>query len=251
MTQLFFGHLSRFEGLAHTVTTRHGGISQPPFDALNLARHVGDDETLVRANRQLVAKSLLANASELVFMNQIHSNRCLSVHSVPSEPPPCDALISATPGLTLAVMVADCIPLLFFDPEKRVVGVAHAGWKGTLGQIAAQTVERMAREFGSRPESVLAGIGPGIGGLCYEVDEKVAHPWLETLPERFHAPLRKTAKGRWHLDLQQANRMMLIDAGLKAENIETMALCTHCEPALFSYRREGTTGRFAGLIGLR
>lgn len=251
MTLLYFGHLSAQKPLFHAVTTRSGGVSEPPYDALNLAAHVGDDPALVRANRRLIAKALGTEPDRMVFMDQVHGNRVVLIDQPPDQPPACDAMITATPGVSLGVMVADCVPLLFYDPQNCAIGVAHAGWKGTFAQIAANTIEAMQDAFGSRPERLLAGIGPGIGGTCYEVDERVAQPWLEKLPKTFHPPLRESAKGRWLLDLQEANRLMLIEAGVKKENIETMGLCSHCETTLFSYRREQKTGRFAGLIGLR
>lgn len=109
----------------------------------------------------------------------------------------------------------------------------------------------MQQQFGSKPENLQVGIGPGIGGECYEVDDRVAHPWKLNLPAKFHAPLRAMGENRWRLDLPAANRLMLLDAGVAEKRIETMVLCTHCESSLFSYRREKETGRFAGLIGLR
>lgn len=251
MTQLYFGHLSAQTGVAHAITTRHGGLSEPPFDTLNLAYHVGDSDVAVRANRLLAAKALGVDAKGLVFMNQVHGNEVVCISAPPEAPLACDALITDTPGLTLGIMVADCVPLIFYDPQNRAIGVAHAGWKGTLLQIAAQTVHQMAQAFKSRPEKLLVGIGPCIGGDCYEVDEKVADPWQRELPEAFYPALKKHGKDRWRLDLQRANRLMLQETGVPDRQIETMALCTHCEPSLYSYRRDQKTGRFAGLISLR
>ncbi len=223
----------------HAITDRRMG---------NLARHTGDDPRCVSQNRRQLARLFLPKRVPIVWMDQVHGNRVVLVNRLPKRPPACDALITRTPHLALAVMVADCVPILFFDPDRLAVGVAHAGWRGTLASIAAKTVQSMSQAFGSDPASIRVGIGPAIGGECYEVDEAVAAPWREQLGERY---LKQTTADHWHLDLPGANTDQLIAAGVKAENIERINICTHCDERFYSYRRGQERGRFAGVIALK
>ena len=198
------------------------------------------------------------------------------VDSIPAEPSAGDGLITATPGLLLAVQTADCLPVILVDAKRRAVGVFHAGWRGTVKRIVEKGVGEMLRWFGSRPRDLRAAIGPGIQGCCYEVGEEVrtkfesqfaytaslfrevkeSDPVREKYPLLFlnaRAPGHGELPKKIYLDLVEANRRQLLAAGLPAKNIEASPLCTACHPdLLFSYRAEkGKTGRMMGAVGVR
>ena len=163
-----------------------------------------------------------------------------------------DALITDTPGLPLMLCFADCTPIVFLDPEKRAVGIAHGGWKGTVQSIAAKTLARMTEAFGTQPRDVLVGIGPSIGPCCYEVGAEVAARFCAAFPYAEELLLHET-DGHVHLDLWEANRQQLLRSGVPEENIEVAGECTCCRHAwYYSYRADqGKTGRIAALISLR
>jgi hypothetical protein len=211
-----------------------------------------------------------------VTIRQIHSDLIRCVEEIPEEPLTGDGLITATPGLLLAIQTADCLPVILVDAKRRAVGVFHAGWRGTVQRIVEKGVGEMVRCFGSRPRDLKAAIGPGISGCCYEVGEEVrtkfesqfgyaAELFRETKesdPVREKYPLLfLTARAPGHgelppkifLDLVEANRRQLLDAGVLKKNIEASPLCTNCHPELlFSYRREkGKTGRMMAVAGIR
>lgn len=246
--------------VVHAFTTRMGGFSSAPYRSLNMALHVGDDRRSVCFNRALVCRALDIDLTHLVTCRQVHGD---VVRVVQEEDrgsgaleeaglPEADALVTGCSGVPLASFYADCVPLFILDPVRRVVALAHAGWKGTVLRIGGKVVEVMAERFGSRPGDCLAGIGPAIGPCCYEVDELV----VELLRESFagwNKLVHPTGRGKWKLDLWEANRMTLIGAGLKPENITLAGLCTACRTDLFfSYRAEGgRTGRMASLLMLK
>jgi len=230
----------------------------------------------VEENRRRFQKTLGAESMALVAVRQIHSDIIHVIDTAPPQPLRGDALITATPGLLIAVQTADCVPILLADPEYRVVAAVHAGWRGTLKRIAEKTVGRMRMLFGSRPEKILAALGPGIGRCCYEVGPEVAKEFasqFENAREWFDGPYDALASGedpnplpwltmmppghqpeppRVQLDLRAANRAILESAGVAAKNISASDLCTACRTdLLFSHRREKITGRLMAAIGIR
>jgi len=248
---LQFGHLAAEEQLLHGITTRSGGTSAGVLNGLNLSYTVGDEEQNVTANRNLLAAAMEAPPEKLVFPKQTHS---VNIRIVTSgnyhEPiPDTDALVTAETGLALAVMSADCVTVLLYDPEKRVIAAIHAGWKGTVNGIVRNTVELMKNEFGCRPESILAGIGPSICAENYEVGPEVAEQFriaftnAGELLSRFHGD-------KAHADLWKANRTWLLQQGIPETNIETAGICTYNNPGKFFSARyfKNHTGRFAGCI---
>lgn len=260
---LWRGSFSLFpeEGLAHGLSTRLGGVSKPPFAALNMALHVGDCAADVLENRRLFAEALGLYAARIVTPRQVHgeevrlvraSDAGMGASRYDESVPACDALMTAEAGLPLLLCFADCVPLLFFDPVRRVIAAAHAGWKGTVAEIGRKTVQRMAETFGSRPQDILAGIGPSIGACCFEVGEEVTAAFRAAFPE---APglLSHSPEGKRTIDLWAANRLQLEAAGLLPAHIDSADVCTKCNAGLFfSYREEhGTTGRFAAWIALK
>lgn len=243
----------------HGFSTRLGGYSQPPFQSLNLGLHVGDDNESVLKNRRLFCKSLKINWQDLVAAEQVHGD---AVHIVSlqdkgkgaasyvSALSATDALITNLPRLPLSTYYADCVPLFYLDPETPAIGLAHAGWKGTLAKIGAKTLLKMAEVFGSRPDRCLIGIGPSIGPCCYEVDEFILNKFKKHFwpVEQIFYP----TSSKWKLNLQEANKLALLEAGALKENIFISNICTRCRNDLFfSYRaEEGKTGRMAAVIML-
>ncbi len=263
-------------------TGRHGGVSEGPFATLNLAFHVGDEEGAVRRNRETVYRHLNLQPGNVVIAEQVHGaavavvdRRYAGVGALgPPELPNVDALITAVPGLVLGGLFADCVPVYLYDPVRQVIGLIHAGWRGTAAGIAARAVDVMVRTFGTRPEDCLAAMGPAIGPCCYRVGDDVARAFW-SLYGADGCPCLKPAEegrpphgtqgrggprgedssartGRWRLDLLLANRRWLVAAGLRETRIVDSGLCTACRTDLFfSHRRSGgRTGRCGAFIWL-
>ncbi|BDG05924.1 peptidoglycan editing factor PgeF [Anaeromyxobacter oryzae] len=225
----------------HGFTTRRGGVSPPPWDALNLGGSVGDDPVRVAENwRRLEA------ATRLLFarVRQVHGARVvhLDVASVPAEE--ADAVVSTEAGIAACVSVADCVPVLIADPGSGAVCAVHAGWRGTIAGVAAEAVRALARISGAPPGRLLAAIGPSIGPCCYEVSPDLA--------DRFRAALGPVVREgpAPRLDLWASNRRILEAAGVAPERIDSMDRCTACErDTFFSHRRDaGRTGRQMAFI---
>lgn len=231
-------------GLPHGFTTRRGGESQGPFESLNLGGAVGDEPDLVERNWALVRQ---ATGLHFARVRQVHGSRVVHAREAPPAPSPeADAVISDRPGLAACVSVADCVPILLADPRSGAVAAVHAGWRGTLGRVAAQGVDSLAREHGARPGDLLAVIGPAIGPCCYEVSEDLAARFRDEL-----GPAAGNPRGRQsRVDLWMANAVVLRRAGLSRERIEILGRCTACEPdRFFSHRRDiGRTGRMVGFV---
>lgn len=271
--------------LWHAFSTRHGGGTRSYVHAngkgeLNLGFTGDDSRRTVVQNRRLLAEAVCGDpATPLITVKQIHSNVVVRVRRVGAgrtQPAKADGLVTDEPGLLLAIMTADCIPVLVADRRLRAVGAFHAGWRGTVKRIVECGVGRMRLEFGSRPEDLEAAIGPGIGACCYSVGEEVQAAFdsqfgyarelftevYDPDPVRLKYPmlfLNQQAPGHapaWssmHLDLVEANRRQLIDAGLKPERVQRVSGCTNCQnDRFFSYRAEhGRTGRMMAAIGIR
>ena len=275
--------------VVHGFSTRKGGTSRlDGVAALNLGFTQWDSREAVARNRRAFTRAITTTkasakvdprpASEkLVTLRQIHSDVVHVFSKAPVRPPQGDAAICRRSALLLGIQTADCVPILLADPRRRVAGAVHAGWRATLARIVTKTLGRMRLEFGTRPEDVLAALGPAIGPCCYEVGPEVAQafagqfaqaaewfegrferlatgeepnplPWLTMMP-----PGREPPPERVRLDLRAANRWQLLDAGVSPRNIAASALCTGCRSDLFfSYRKEGAgTGRMMSVIGIR
>lgn len=233
----------------HGFTLRGGGVSPAPFASLNLGLSSGDEPANVEANRDTVLAALGVPRGAVCAFHQVHGDRVLD-----GEPTwfteQADAATTDVPGRLLVVSVADCFPLLFYDPAHRAVGAAHCGWRGTVRGLAATVVARMAERYGSRPRDMRVAIGPGIQGACYQVGAEVVEAFRRAgFPERLAAP---DDEGRFRLDLAAANRWALERAGVSPERIWSAGLCTHCSTERFySHRRDaGVTGRHWAFIGL-
>jgi polyphenol oxidase len=300
--------LAKFNWLVHGFSTRLGGASElittrGGKDAcekvLNLGFTDWDKSERVRDNREKFFQAIGAGKMRVVALRQIHSDAVHAIaHVVAHEvhaanqpprgaelsgttssdaPPQGDALITREPGVLLVVQTADCVPILLADPKRRAIAAIHSGWRGTVRRIAAKALGRMQMEFGTKPEDVIAALGPGIGQSCYEVGSEVAAEFQAQFPnarEWFEGPFDQLAGSdndpnwlpwltmkppghappppRVHLDLIAANRAILEEAGIQARNISSSDLCTACRSDLFfSFRKERTTGRMMAAIGIR
>ncbi len=287
----------RFPWLWAGFSTRRQGLSRAwsiPIDddlspgtrrheapgELNLGLNPEEDAETTFANRRLFAEAVTGDAkTPLVALRQIHSKHVVMATGKwkdDGRPPKGDGLLTRQPGLLLAIQTADCIPVLVADKRNRAVAAFHAGWRGTVKRIVEAGIGRMRLEFGSRPEDLVAAIGPGIGACCYAVGEEVVwefesqfayaqelfHEVYDTDPVRRKYPmlfLTQRAPGHspigpsLHLDLAEANRRQLLDAGLRARSIRIVGGCTACQPELFFSHRgsQGHAGRMMGVIGVR
>ena len=245
-------------GLIHGFSTRRGGVSQAPFDSLNLSFEVGDDAQSVRENRRLLFSDLGIGDKPLVKAKQVHQDDILIIDEEMAAKPdfpetvrscPADALITPLRGITLSVSVADCVPLLLFDLRNRIAATVHGGWRSTAASLPAKVVRKMGEIFETRPEDLVAGIGPSIGPCCYEVDEPVISAFANLSPHS-HEWVRERGGGRWHLDLAKANCRQLLEAAVPQGQIFSSRMCTSCrQEFFFSHRRDsGKTGRMMGVI---
>jgi hypothetical protein len=257
---LFFENLLPFENLVHGISTRNGGVSGVPFASLNLGADTGDAIECVVRNYEIFSTALGFNLAGLVSSKQVHGSQLAVIDDAfagrgvfAGEPrlQGYDALITKSPGRTLMVRVADCVPVILFAPERQIAAVVHAGWRGTLAGIAGKAVRKMVQKYHADPGDIRAGIGPAIGPCCYCVQEEVADAF-KNAPHLYPAVFREM-RGELFLNLWEANRLQLLRQGLSAGNIETAGLCTFCRTDLFfSHRREkGKTGRFGAFAGLR
>jgi hypothetical protein len=271
--------------LCHGFSTRIGGVSraycaQDAPGELNLGFTSADDRTAVAANRRLFVEAVTGSAAvPLVTIRQIHSSLLVTAGAgqlVRDQPCKGDGLMTDEPGLLLGVQTADCIPVLVADRKRRAVAAFHAGWRGTVKRIVEAGIGRMRLQFGSRPEDLVAAIGPGIGACCYAVGEEVLSSFesqfayarelfvevYDTDPVRTKYPmlfLTQRAPGHssigpsLHLNLAEANRRQLLAAGLKPRSIHSVGGCTSCQPALFFSHRasHGHAGRMMSVIGIR
>lgn len=238
-------------------TTRHEGVSRPPYNSLNLGLSTLDSPHNVEGNRSILARAFGTQLEKLVTVTQVHGCDLLIL----DQPNPdhshflkleCDGIITNQPGVMIGICVADCVPVLLLDPILRVAAALHAGWKGTAEGIVRKGVEAMVAMFDSDPRHLLAAMGPAIGPCCYEVDEPVAAAFRKGGND-FDACAESAGEGKWRLNLVEANRRQLLRAGIEEANLETSPLCVSCAKDLFfSYRRDnGETGRQMGFIMLK
>jgi len=249
----------RFENLSNVPQCLHA-ITKKDTDAshdLSLALHTGEATDEIVANRQKIIEALdVSHHVYFVVAEQTHSDNITLIResetrgweTVENAVSNSDALITDVAGVMLAILTADCVPILLLDPKKSVVAAVHAGWKGTQLEIVLKTVRKMVETYGTHPADILAGIAPAIGQCCYEVDEEVAKHFYE---ESRQSVVPKGKK--YMLDLPAINREQLLHAGLLEAHIEMSGICTACEvESFFSYRKEqGCSGRFMSLIGIR
>jgi YfiH family protein len=273
--------LKKLPWLVHGFSTRQAGCSNAyGKNALNLGFTKEDKRSAVEKNRREFLLHLGAARNgrpwPLVTVKQIHSDLIHCVDHIPEYPLIGDGLVTQTPALIIAIQAADCLPIILADAKKKAVGVFHAGWRGTLKRIVEKGVGEMRRWFGTLPRDICAAIGPGVHNCCYQVGEEVRSKFEsqfvyasklfrevkesdevhEKYPLLFltaRAPGHSELPTQIFLDLPEANRRQLLDAGVAAKNIAVSPLCTSCRvDLLFSYRAEnGCTGRMMGAAGIR
>ncbi len=250
-----FDNLAR-HGVVHGVFTRRGGASPRPWASLNMGSTVGDDWGRVQHNiRRAFAALGLSVASRfdawLVHGREAVVARAPRPLTAPEPPPKADVILTDRPEVTLVMRFADCVPILLYDPRRRALALAHAGWRGTVLGAAAAAVEALDTAFGTRPGDVVAAVGPAIGPDHYEIGPEVVAEVRAAFGEAAERLLPRYGD-RFHLDLWEANRLQLLRAGVLPENIEVAALCTACHlDDWYSHRAEhGRTGRFGALLAL-
>jgi YfiH family protein len=251
--------------LTTLVTSRDGGVSAGAYGSLNLSYLVGDDPENVLVNRRRAAAALDTDLADFVFAAQVHgdvaqvvgaADRGRGALSAADAVPGTDALVTADPGTVLAVLAADCAPIVLYDPRAHVLACAHSGWRGTVARTAAAAVRAM-QSLGSRPADVIAAVGPAIPAARYQVGAQVAQAAAETFGDQAPQVLQPAGEGQWRFDLWAANRLVLRDAGLQDTNIHVTDVPTGPDsrstgPAgpFFSHRAQQPCGRFAAIARL-
>lgn len=244
-------------------STRLGGVSQGKLASMNFSVARGDEPERVMENFSRMAAALGVERDKMVLSWQTHT---VHVRRVTGEDAgkgvirerdyrDVDGLITDEPGITLVTFFADCVPLYFLDPVRRAIGLSHSGWRGTVARMGRVTAERMREEFGSRPEDLIACVGPSICQDCYEVGEEVAEAFRKEFDPRWHGDILAPGRqaGKYQLDLWRANEIILLEAGLRPEHLHVTNICTCCNPELlYSHRRMGERrGNLCAFLGLR
>lgn len=242
-------------GVRHGFSTRMGGVSEGIFSSMNLSYARGDDEASVHENFCRIGHAIGFDEKKLVFSNQIHDTQIRRVgeEDCGKVMTGMDGLVTDVPGVPLYTGYADCVPLFFFDPEKKVAALAHSGWKGTVGRIGEKMVKIMKDGYGCRTEDIVAAIGPSICRDCYEVSQDVAWQFIREFsghPEE--EILDRKENGKYQLDLWKANEIILEEAGILKKNLDITDLCTCCNSEyLFSHRAtKGKRGNLGAFIVL-
>ncbi|HET6343467.1 MAG TPA: peptidoglycan editing factor PgeF [Myxococcota bacterium] len=235
----------------HAFTSREGGASGGAFATCNLSFRVGDARAAVERNRAAVLAALDREDARLVAVKQVHGAAVVEVTALASQHIEADALWTRDRRAVLAVLVADCLPVLMADREGRVVAAVHAGWRGTEARIVRHTVERLLSVAGVAPESLMVALGPAIGPCCFEIGEEVGEALRVAYPDPGDS-LVPGAPGKLMADLWALNTRALVEAGVPVAHITALRRCTRCTQDWFSHRRDaGVTGRQAGVIALR
>lgn len=245
-----FPKLERFSSLKHGFSTRLGGVSKGYFSSMNLSFTTGDDRETVIKNYEIFSRALNIKPESIVLSRQTHTDNIRVVTGADCgkglykefDYSDVDALVTNTPGITLVTHSADCCLLAFYDPDKRVIAAAHAGWRGTVAEIGKKTVQKMQQEFDCNPESIIAGIAPSIGKCCYEVDDPVYNAFTKIDYLDLSRIFSAKSGGKYMLDLWEANRQILLHSGIKNENIDITDLCTNCNHDEFHSHR-ATAGK--------
>jgi YfiH family protein len=255
---LSFPRLGHSTLMKHAISTRVAGVSRGNHESLNVSFKVGDEPLRVEQNRRLLSQSLEMDMDQAVYLTQIHSDKVFKLDSsnLPKKGG-ClgegDALITNLPHVPIYIMVADCLPVLFYDQANKAIGLAHAGWRGTVAQIAVKTLKAMTEAYGTNPADVKVVLGPAIGFCCYEVGADVKEKFgVFSYADQV---LEQTGKANWKLNIPEANARQLIEAGVADERLIRSHLCTVDHLNLFySHRAEAgpkeSTGRFAALMML-
>lgn len=241
--------LLQSDHLSHFTTTIKGGVSSGAYASLNLGNLSDDDSTAVLENRKRLAEAMSVTTDRLFIPHQTHGDKIVVIDSdfLLSDKERqvellegVDALITDRKGICIGVTTADCVPVLIFDPKKKVLGVAHAGWKGTASRIAAKTVSSLIEHFESDPAGILVGIGPSISPEKFEVGDEVGRAFEDAGFDLSAISFRNPVTGKLHIDLWMANRLQLQEVGISTCNISVSEICTYSNPELFFSARRQT-----------
>ena len=262
VTYLTYPAFEKLEGIIHGFSTRLGGVSRGIYSSMNLSFTRGDEEEAVKENYRRIAQAIGFRTDDIVTSDQTHTANVRKVTeadrgkgiTVPRDYQDVDGMVTNVPGLVLTTFYADCVPLYFADPVKRVIGLSHSGWRGTVAKIGKVTVEKMKVEYGCHPEDILAAIGPSICQDCYEVSEDVIEEFKTAFAGEYQERLYyKKKNGKYQLNLWETNRLIFLEAGIPEANISMPGICTCCNPEfLFSHRAShGKRGNLAAFLGLK
>lgn len=253
-----FKNFSQFSNIEHFVTTRKGGYSVFPYANNNMSLESSDNQTV--NNRLKLSEKIKLPLENFVYQYQTHTKNIELVtachkgrgitdirHAIQEN----DAMITSEPEICIVVMAADCVPVFLFDSKKNIIAAIHAGWKGTVQKIVYETVTTMIKEYNSNPADIIAGIGPSIGSCCYEIGNEVVSIISENFTNYKELLIYKSEQQKFHFDLWLSNKLQLIDAGVKSENIEIANICTKCNNNSFYSARCGDKGRFSAGIYLK
>lgn len=259
---LQFPLLEQTRLVAHSFSTRLGGVSEGKFSTMNFTFTRGDDPDHVKENYRRMAKALGVSEDRMVLSYQTHTTNVRQVTQQDAgkgivaerDYTDVDGLITDVPGITLVTFYADCVPLYFLDPVHKAIGLSHSGWRGTVNRMGKATLEAMENAYGSRPEDMLACIGPSICRNCYEVGEEVAEAFRLAFSQKdLEQILEEKGDGKYQLDLWRANEKIFLECGILPEHIQVTDICTHCNPdLLFSHRTTGNErGNLAAFLCLK
>jgi YfiH family protein len=261
---LSFPVLNEIPFLRHGFSTRLGGVSSDIFSTMNLGNESGiyvDSPDNVEENYKRIAASIGFDPHTIVISKQVHKtnirvvdkNDCGKGLYQPRDYDEIDGLITNHSNITLVTKYADCVPLFFVDMKKKAIGLTHSGWRGTVNKIGKKTVEEMQKHYGCNAKDIIAVIGPSICASCYEVGDEVALEFKNAFPSMYDNILTARENGKYLCNLWEANRIVLSEAGLDAENIHVSGVCTACNSdLLFSHRKtDGKRGSLAAFLAIK
>ena len=262
VTYLTWPEFEKIPGFVHGFSTRLGGVSEGIYSSMNLSFTRGDKEEAVRENYNRISAALGFSPEDIVTSDQTHTANVRVITAEDrgngiTKPRPytdVDGMITNVPGLVLATFYADCVPLYFVDPVHKAVGLSHSGWRGTAAGIGAVTVKELQKHYGTRPEDIYAAVGPSICQDCYEVSEDVILEFQKTFSRELWKDIfYRKENGKYQLNLWEANRQILLGAGILPEHISMPNLCTCCNPEfLYSHRAsQGKRGNLGAFLGIK
>lgn len=262
VTYLSYSALDELPGIVHGFSTRLGGVSKGIFSSMNLSFTRGDEEEAVKENYHRIAGAIGFDMENIVTSDQTHTTNVRLVTAEdrgngitrPRAYTDVDGMITNEKDVVLATFYADCVPLYFVDPVKKAIGLSHSGWRGTAGKMGGVTIQRMTETFGTDPSDLIVAIGPSICQKCYEVSEDVIEEFKKAFCEQVWEKLfYKKDNGKYQLNLWEANRCIMLEAGVKEENIHMPGICTCCNPEfLFSHRAsKGKRGNLAAFLAMK
>ena len=262
VTWLSYPAFEQFQDIVHAFSTRLGGVSQGIYSSMNLSFTRGDEDAAVHENYRKLAAAVGFAAEDIVTSDQTHTANVRVVTEEDrgngiTKPRPytdVDGMITNVPGLVLATFYADCVPLYFIDPVHHAIGLSHSGWRGTVAKIGRVTVEKMRETYETDPKDLYTAIGPSICQDCYEVSEDVILEFQSSFERKYWDSLfYRKENGKYQLNLWEANRRIMLEAGVKEEHISMPGICTCCNPEfLFSHRAShGKRGNLGAFLGIR